>query len=74
PHAPWATAIYQRRRAALRRSIPSGSPSDGPSPLAPWMQDAVTAAFAQVLACTGVFKDDEIGRAGWAAFLEKVNA
>ncbi|WP_282209509.1 UDP-glucose--hexose-1-phosphate uridylyltransferase [Parvibacter caecicola] len=71
------------RSTALRRAeilslpnhpTPDRSLADGPSPLAPWMQDAVAAVFAQVLACTGVFKDDETGRAGWAAFLEKVSA
>ncbi len=82
-HAPWATAIYQRRftpgfRRAEILSLPKAPTTTGPSAeptiLLPWMQDEVGTVFAQVLACTGVFKNDDAGRAGWAAFLAAIDA
>ena len=82
-HAPWALAIYQRRftpgfRRAEILSLPKAPTTTGPSAeptiLLPWMQDEVGTVFAQVLACTGVFKNDDAGRAGWAAFLAAIDA
>ena len=69
-----STTLRRAEILSLPNHPTTGCTPAAPSPLTPWMQDEVAAVFAQVLACTGVFKDDETGRAGWAAFLDKVNA
>ncbi len=40
----------------------------------PAIKPEINRALPRILECTGVFKEDETGRAGWQAFMEKVNA
>ena len=65
-HAAWAVSVLARRAAELACEDARAEAID------PVLREEVGGAFARILACTGVFKRDASGRAGWDAFIKKL--
>ena len=66
PHAAWAVSVLARRAAELACEDARAEA------IGPVLREEVGGAFARILACTGVFKCDASGRAGWDAFIKKL--
>ena len=65
-HAAWAVSVLARRAAELACEDARAEA------IGPVLREEVGGAFARILACTGVFKRDASGRAGWDAFIKKL--
>ncbi len=61
-------------RLAQESGAESAGEQKPQNPLGAVMRQEIAQVFAEVLASTGVFKEDETGRAGWRHFLDALGA